>query len=72
MELFAPSHLFIILLIVVILFGGKKIPEVMRGFGEGIRSFKECMSGTSTQTPPQQQAPQQQTPQQTPPTQIPH
>jgi len=74
MELFAPSHLFIILLIVVILFGGKKIPEVMRGFGEGIRSFKEGMSGTSTpaQTPPQQQTPQQPAPPQTPPTQTPH
>jgi len=74
MELFAPSHLFIILLIVVILFGGKKIPEVMRGFGEGIRSFKEGMqgSGTPTQTPPQQQPPQQPAPPQTPPTQTPH
>jgi len=73
MELFAPSHLFIILLIVVILFGGKKIPEVMRGFGEGIRSFKEGMQGsnTPTQTPPQQQTPQQPAPPQTPPTQTP-
>ena len=73
MELFAPSHLFIILLIVVILFGGKKIPEVMRGFGEGIRSFKEGMSGSAqpnTQT--QQQPPAQQTPPQTPPQQTPH
>ncbi|HUK52297.1 MAG TPA: twin-arginine translocase TatA/TatE family subunit [Candidatus Binatia bacterium] len=70
MELFAPSHLFIILLIVVILFGGKKIPEVMRGFGEGIRSFKEGMSGTTTQTPPQQQTPQPPPPP-TPP-QAPH
>jgi sec-independent protein translocase protein TatA len=71
MELFAPSHLFIILLIVVILFGGKKIPEVMRGFGEGIRSFKEGMSGTTAQAPPQQQAPPQ-APPQNPPSQTPH
>jgi len=71
MELFAPSHLFIILLIVVILFGGKKIPEVMRGFGEGIRSFKEGMSGSSQQNPPQA-PPQQQTPPQNPPAQTPH
>jgi len=61
MELLAPSHLLIILLIVVILFGGKKIPEVMKGFGEGIRSFKEGMSGTSQQNPPQP-PPQQQPP----------
>ena len=71
MELFAPSHLFIILLIVVILFGGKKIPEVMKGFGEGIRSFKEGMSGTSQQTPPQP-PPQQQAQPPTPPAQTPH
>jgi len=73
MELLAPSHLLIILLIVVILFGGKKIPEVMKGFGEGIRSFKEGMSGTSHQTPPQpppQQQPQQPAP--PPPAQTPH
>ena len=70
MELLAPGHLLIILLIVVILFGGKKIPEVMRGFGEGIRSFKEGMSGTTTQTPPQQQTPQPPAPP-TPP-QAPH
>jgi sec-independent protein translocase protein TatA len=67
MELFAPSHLFIILLIVVILFGGKKIPEVMKGFGEGIRSFKEGMSGTAQ--PPAQAPPQQQAPPQNPPAQ---
>jgi sec-independent protein translocase protein TatA len=71
MELFAPSHLFIILIIVVILFGGKKIPEVMRGFGEGIRSFKEGMSGTTQQNPPQP-PPQQQPQPPTPPAQTPH
>ncbi|HMD31618.1 MAG TPA: twin-arginine translocase TatA/TatE family subunit [Candidatus Acidoferrales bacterium] len=69
MELFAPMHLFIILIIVVLLFGGKKIPEVMKGLGEGIRSFKEGMSGT--QQPPQP-PPQQQTPPQNPPAQTPH
>ena len=65
MELFAPSHLFIILLIVVILFGGKKIPELMRGMGEGVRNFREGMSGNPQQNPPQN-PPQQQPPQ--PPT----
>jgi sec-independent protein translocase protein TatA len=36
-------ELLLILAIVLIVFGGKKIPEIMRGFGEGIRSFKEGM-----------------------------
>lgn len=31
----------IILLVVLLLFGGKKIPELMKGLGKGVRSFKE-------------------------------
>lgn len=42
---FSPFHWLVVLAIVVLLFGGKKIPEVMRGLGEGIRSFKEGMHG---------------------------
>ena len=55
---FSPFHWLIVLAIVVLLFGGKKIPEVMKGLGEGIRSFKEGMSGNSqTPTPPAQTPP---------------
>lgn len=39
----APEIIFIVL-IVLLLFGGKKIPELMRGLGNGVRSFKEGMS----------------------------
>lgn len=49
---FSPFHWLVVLAIVVLLFGGKKIPEVMRGLGEGIRSFKEGMHGAG-QTPVQ-------------------
>jgi sec-independent protein translocase protein TatA len=49
---FSPFHWLVVLAIVVLLFGGKKIPEVMKGLGEGIRSFKEGMHGT-TQAPAQ-------------------
>jgi sec-independent protein translocase protein TatA len=49
---FSPFHWLIVLAIVVLLFGGKKIPEVMKGLGEGIRSFKEGMHG-SGQAPTQ-------------------
>ena len=41
-DLFAPQHLILILLIIVLLFGGKKIPELMRGLGKGIREFKDA------------------------------
>ena len=48
-------ELLLILAIVLIIFGGRKIPEIMKGFGEGIRSFKEGMSGASqTPAPPAQ------------------
>ena len=33
----------IIALVVILLFGGKKIPELMRGIGKGVKSFKEGM-----------------------------
>ncbi len=49
---FSPFHWLVVLAVVVLLFGGKKIPEVMRGLGEGIRSFKEGMRGDH-QTPAQ-------------------
>lgn len=48
---FSPIHWLIVLAIIVILFGGRRIPEVMRGMGEGIRSFKEGMRGDSNNTP---------------------
>ncbi|MGA7917900.1 MAG: twin-arginine translocase TatA/TatE family subunit [Candidatus Acidiferrales bacterium] len=51
MEALSPFHLIIILAVIVLLFGGKKIPEVMRGLGEGIRSFKDGMNGPHTNTP---------------------
>ena len=44
-DLLRPQHLLLILLIVVFLFGGKKLPEVAKGLGEGIRNFKTAMKG---------------------------
>jgi len=38
---FGAGELVVICLIVLLLFGGKKIPELMRGIGKGVRSFKE-------------------------------
>ncbi len=56
---FSVFHWLIVLAIVLIFFGGRRIPEVMRGLGEGIRSFKEGMSGggPSQSAPPTNQAP---------------
>ena len=38
------GEIFVIALAVLLLFGGKKIPELMKGLGKGIRSFKEGMN----------------------------
>ncbi len=40
------SELIIIGAIVMLLFGGKKIPELMRGMGKGIKEFKSASEGT--------------------------
>jgi sec-independent protein translocase protein TatA len=44
-ELFQPMHLLLILIIVLVLFGGKKIPELMRGIGKGVKEFKDAAKG---------------------------
>ena len=52
---FSPLHWMIVAVVILVLFGGRKIPELMRGLGEGVRVFKEGMSGTSQPpTPPAQ------------------
>jgi sec-independent protein translocase protein TatA len=38
-----PTELIIIVLVAVLLFGGKKIPELAKGLGEGIRHFKGAL-----------------------------
>ncbi len=41
-DLFAPQHIIWIVLLFLLFFGGKKIPELMRGLGKGIREFKDA------------------------------
>lgn len=42
------QEILIILVIVLLLFGGKKIPELMRGAGKGVRAFKDGMKEVTT------------------------
>lgn len=38
------GEIVLIVLVILLLFGGKKIPELMKGLGKGVKSFKEGMS----------------------------
>ena len=38
------QEILVIALIILLLFGGKKIPELMKGLGKGVKSFKEGMN----------------------------
>ena len=42
------SEWIIIALVILLLFGGKKIPELMKGLGKGVKSFKDGMNGVET------------------------
>ena len=39
------QEILILALIILLLFGGKKIPELMKGLGKGVKSFKDGMNG---------------------------
>ncbi len=42
-------EIIVIVLVVLLLFGGKKIPELMHGVGKGVKSFKDGMNGVEEQ-----------------------
>ena len=39
------GEIVIIAIVVLLLFGGKKIPELMKGIGKGVKNFKDCVKG---------------------------
>lgn len=45
MRTIGPMELVIILAIAILIFGGRKIPELAKGLGEGIRNFKTSLKG---------------------------
>ena len=42
MDFTSPFHLILIIIVIALLFGGKKIPELMKGIGQGMREFKKA------------------------------
>lgn len=41
---FGATEIIIIVLVIILLFGGKKIPELMKGLGQGIKQFKKSIN----------------------------
>ena len=46
------QEILLIALIVLLLFGGRKIPELMKGLGKGVKSFKDGMNGVENDLNP--------------------
>ncbi len=47
-ELLTPTHLLLVLVVALLLFGPRKLPELGKGLGEGIRGFKEGIKGINS------------------------
>lgn len=50
-DLFQPMHLLVIGIIVFLLFGAKRLPELGKGLGEGLKGFKEGIKGVTDPAP---------------------
>ena len=50
-NLLAPEHLLIVLAVILLMFGGKKIPELASGLGRGVREFKNGVAGGNEPAP---------------------
>ncbi|HEY5326059.1 MAG TPA: twin-arginine translocase TatA/TatE family subunit [Mucilaginibacter sp.] len=48
LSIFQPEHIIVIALVLLVFFGGKKIPELMKGLGKGIKEFKDSQNGESS------------------------
>ena len=46
------TEIILIIAVILLLFGGKKIPELMRGMGKGIKEFKSAQSGADENSNP--------------------
>ncbi len=58
-ELFQPTHLIVLGIIVFLLFGAKRLPELGRGLGEGLKGFKDGIKRAGEPSPPVPPAQQQ-------------
>jgi sec-independent protein translocase protein TatA len=61
-DLLQPTHLLIIAVVLLVLFGGKRLPELGKGLGEGLKGFREGLKGTAEPPAPAPAAQQQSAP----------
>jgi sec-independent protein translocase protein TatA len=52
---FGPMQVVLILAVVLLMFGGKKIPELMKGLGQGIKEFKDASKGEDEKSDPKKE-----------------
>jgi len=53
-DLLQPWHLIVLAVVAFLLFGAKRLPELGKGLGEGLKGFKEGIRGISDPPPPAQ------------------
>ncbi len=54
----SPADILVVLLVFVVLFGGKKIPELAKGLGQGIRNFKGAVKNDDEPAEPKEESKQ--------------
>jgi sec-independent protein translocase protein TatA len=50
-DLFQPTHLLVLAIVLIVLFGGRKLPELGKGLGEGLKGFRDGLKGISDPAP---------------------
>jgi sec-independent protein translocase protein TatA len=60
MDILQPWHLIVLAVVAFLLFGAKRLPELGKGLGEGLKGFREGIKGISDPTPPPPAPPVQQ------------
>ena len=56
-ELLTPTHLIVVAVVAFVVFGGKKLPELGKGLGEGLRGFKDGIKGLADELDGRKAAP---------------
>ena len=58
-ELLTPTHLILVLIVALLVFGPRKLPELGKGLGEGLKGFKDGIKGGPEPTAKQDATPSQ-------------